>query len=153
ERFRRERQILARLVHPGIARLLDGGTATDENGAQTPYLVMEYVEGEPITRCCSARAIPDRVRLFRLVCDAVQYAHQQFIVHRDIKPTNILVTASGQPKLLDFGIAKLLTDDESAGAARTSTGMQLLTPDYASPEQVAGDRVTGASDIYSLGVL
>jgi serine/threonine protein kinase len=154
ERFLQERRILARLTHPAIARLLDGGTAIDETGRETPYLVMEYVDGEPITRHCAEHrlSIADRVALFRLVCDAVQHAHQQFIVHRDLKPTNILVTRDRQPKLLDFGIAKLLTEDVERAAASTSTGL-LLTPDYASPEQVTGGPVTAASDIYALGVL
>jgi eukaryotic-like serine/threonine-protein kinase len=155
DRFRQERQILARLTHPAIARLLDGGTAIDESGAETPYLVMEFVEGESITAYCAVHAMPltDRVKLFRLVCDAVQYAHQQLIVHRDLKPSNILVTASGQPKLLDFGIAKLLTPDTERLTARTAEGLQLLTPDYASPEHVNGDPVTATADVYSLGAL
>jgi len=155
ERFRQERQILARLTHPSIARLLDGGTALDEAGADTPFLVMEYVEGEPITTYCTNHAVgmADRIALFRLVCDAVQYAHQQLVVHRDIKPTNILVTRTGQPKLLDFGIAKLVTDEDVDRSTRTATAHLILTPDYASPEQVTGDRVTAAADIYSLGVL
>jgi eukaryotic-like serine/threonine-protein kinase len=155
DRFRQERQILARLAHPAIARLLDGGTAIDESGTETPYLVMEFVEGESITAYCAHQALSltDRVKLFRLVCDAVQYAHQQLIVHRDLKPTNILVTAVGQPKLLDFGIAKLLTEDAANLAARTSAGLQILTPEYASPEHVTGEPVTAAADVYSLGAL
>jgi serine/threonine protein kinase len=155
DRFRQERQILARLTHAGIARLLDGGTSPDEAGVATPYLVMEYVAGESVTSYCARTDLstPGRVRLFRLVCHAVEYAHEQLIVHRDLKPANILVTADGQPKLLDFGIAKLLTDPDGDLSSRTSTGMHLLTPDYASPEQVTGEPVTAASDIYSLGAL
>jgi eukaryotic-like serine/threonine-protein kinase len=149
-RFRAERQILARLEHPNIARLLDGGT-----GAQgQPYLVMELVEGRPITEYCETRALPvsERVRLFATVCDAVQYAHQNLVVHRDLKPSNILVTDDGTAKLLDFGIAKLL-DPTALTPAETRTHMRLMTPDYASPEQARGDPVTTASDVYSLGVV
>jgi tetratricopeptide (TPR) repeat protein len=152
-RFRHERQILAGLEHPNIARLLDGGA--NEQG--TPYLVMEYVAGIPLTDYCRDRqlSIENRLRLFRQVCAAVHHAHQNLIVHRDIKPGNILVTAEGMPKLLDFGIAKLL--DPSAGTPesgmQTATGMCLLTPDYASPEQVRGEAISTATDIYSLGVV
>jgi eukaryotic-like serine/threonine-protein kinase len=158
-RFRQERQILARLTHPDIARLLDGGTIRDDAGVDTPYLVLEYVEGATITAYCAARnlSIPERLALFRRIGDAVLHAHQRLIVHRDLKPSNILVTADGQPKLLDFGIAKLLIDsaDESLAEtpAPTMTGVSLLTPEYASPEQVRGEHVTVATDIYALGAL
>jgi tetratricopeptide (TPR) repeat protein/tRNA A-37 threonylcarbamoyl transferase component Bud32 len=147
-RFRMERQILANLHHPHIARLLDGGTTAD--GA--PYFVMEYVDGLPIDQYCNERDLPvgDRLRLFAQVCAAVHYAHQNLVVHRDIKPANILITADGTPKLLDFGIAKLL--DESV-ADVTATGFRAMTPEYASPEQVGGAPVTTSTDIYSLGVV
>jgi hypothetical protein len=149
-RFRDERQILATLEHPGIVRLLDGGS-TDE---RLPYLVMEHVEGAPITQWAEERGLDVRVRveLFRGVCAAVAYAHQKLVVHRDIKPSNVLVTTEGQPKLLDFGIAKLL--DPGAGReAATRTGMRLLTPEYASPEQMRGEPVSTAADVYALGAL
>jgi serine/threonine-protein kinase len=151
-RFRAERQILASLNHPNIARLLDGG-ATDDG---RPYLVMELVEGTPITEyCATARlTIEERLKLFATVGRAVGYAHRNLIVHRDLKPSNILVTGDGTVKLLDFGIAKLL--DNTAGtdlSPHTRTGMRLLTPEYASPEQIRGEPVTTASDIYQLGIL
>ncbi|MBN8730776.1 MAG: serine/threonine protein kinase [Acidobacteria bacterium] len=147
-RFRSERQILASLDHPNIARLLDGGAAP--NG--TPYVVMEYIDGTPIDQYCRARALSldDRLRLFRKICSAVHYAHQNLIVHRDIKPDNVMVTAEGEPKLLDFGIAKLL---DPAAAKQTRTRARVMTPDYASPEQVRGEAVTTATDVYGLGVL
>ncbi|HZU44854.1 MAG TPA: serine/threonine-protein kinase [Terriglobales bacterium] len=151
-RFKNERQILASLDHPNIARLLDGGTT--ESGL--PYFVMELVEGEPIDRYCNARklTIAERLELFLPVCSAVQYAHQRLIIHRDIKPGNILVTPEGLPKLLDFGIAKILTSDApSLEAAPTVTLVHVLTPGYASPEQVKGGEITTASDVYSLGVV
>jgi eukaryotic-like serine/threonine-protein kinase len=150
-RFRAERQILASLEHPNIARLVDGGTTDDG----WPYLVMEYVEGVPIDTYVQegALTVPDRLRLFMVVCEAVGHAHRHLIVHRDIKPSNILVTPDGTPKLLDFGIAKLLDADDPDLSSRTMTGMRLLTPDYASPEQVRGDAVTTATDVYALGVL
>jgi non-specific serine/threonine protein kinase/serine/threonine-protein kinase len=151
-RFRAERQILANLEHPNIARLLDGGTT--ENGL--PYVVMELVEGRPIDEYCLAHqlSIEERLRLFRTVCLAVQYAHQHLVVHRDLKPGNILVTADGTPKLLDFGIAKILdTEAQPGGVEQTISFMRMLTPEYASPEQVRGDTVTTASDVYSLGVI
>jgi eukaryotic-like serine/threonine-protein kinase len=146
-RFLQERQMLAQLNHPGIARLLDGG-ATE---AGQPYFAMEYVPGRPLLDFCAVRAFRtrDRLQLFRHVCAAVQYAHQNLVVHRDIKPANILVTDDGQPKLLDFGIAKLIEEQEQGAAPRTV--MLMLTPDYASPEQVRGDPVTTGADIYSLG--
>src|SRR4029453_5319211 len=152
QRFRHERQILAGLEHPTIARLLDGGT-TDEG---LPYFVMEYVDGQPIDEYCRTHqlSLEQRLRLFLRVCEAVQYAHQGLVVHRDLKPSNILVTAAGEPKLLDFGIAKLLrpqVGEESED--QTASVVRLLTPDFASPEQVRGDRVTTASDVYALGVV
>lgn len=151
KRFRRERQILARLEHPGIARLLDGGTTS----RGTPYFVMEYVEGKLLLDYCDemGMGIRARVELFLKVCEAVEYAHERLIVHRDLKSSNILVDAKGQPKLLDFGIAKVLEPDESGQLTLTQTGMRQFTPDYASPEQIRGDQVTTATDVYSLGVL
>jgi non-specific serine/threonine protein kinase/serine/threonine-protein kinase len=148
-RFRAERQILASLDHPNIARLLDGGTTGDG----LPYFAMEYIEGEPIDVYADAHrlSIADRIGLFLQVCGAVSYAHQHLIVHRDIKPVNILVTADGVPKLLDFGIAKVLQVDAEATA--TAAGMRMLTPEYASPEQVEGRQATTVSDVYSLGVV
>ncbi len=152
ERFRAERQILAQLTHPNIGRLIDGGSHL-----QMPYLVMEFIEGEPIDVWCRERKLSTRQRLelFRGVCAAVQHAHQRLIVHRDLKPSNILVQSDGSPKLLDFGIAKLLDDPAGPGPERTltQTGWLLMTPDYASPEQVRGETITVASDIYSLGVV
>ena len=151
-RFRSERQILAGLDHPNIARLLDGGT-TEEG---VPYLVLEFVEGEPIDRYCDARqmAVAERVQLFCAVCAAVHYAHQNLIVHRDLKPANVLVTPDGIPKLLDFGIAKLLKPELLAQAPALTTALHRpMTPEYASPEQVRGEGLTTASDVYSLGVL
>ncbi|HEY0380430.1 MAG TPA: protein kinase [Pyrinomonadaceae bacterium] len=151
-RFRNERQILASLDHPYIARLLDGGTTEDG----LPYFVMEYIEGLPIYRFCDERnlGITERLRLFRQVCDAVHYAHRHLVIHRDIKPGNILVTAEGVPKLLDFGIAKLLNPElADITIDPTATAMRLMTPEYASPEQVQGMAVTPTTDVYSLGVL
>ncbi len=151
-RFRVERQILAHLQHPGIARLLDGGMTADGQ----PYLVMEYVAGTPITTFCDTNRYPigQRLRLFRMVCAAVQFAHRNLIVHRDLKPSNILVTQSGEVKLLDFGIAKLLDPAASdVPVQRTQTEMRMLTPEYAAPEQVRGEPVTTATDVYALGVL
>ena len=151
ERFRSERQILASLDHPNIARLLDGGTTEDG----LPYLVMEYIEGVPIDRYCDEQGlgIEARVDLFRQVCAAVQSAHQSLVVHRDLKPSNILVSAEGRPHLLDFGIAKLLEGSTLASGSATMTGQRLMTPHYASPEQVEGRPITTASDVYALGVL
>jgi tetratricopeptide (TPR) repeat protein len=151
-RFRRERQILAQLDHRSIARLLDGGLHTDGR----PYFAMELVEGEPITTYCDRRSltIDARVRLFCQVCDAVQYAHGRLIVHRDLKPANIFVTTDGDLKLLDFGIAKLLTIDEAIEATKlTRTGLRPLTPAYAAPEQLRGEPVSTATDVYTLGVI
>jgi serine/threonine-protein kinase len=153
-RFRYERQILANLDHPHIARLLDGGTTEDG----LPYFVMECIEGQPITDYCEINqlSIKDRLKLFLPVCSAVQHAHRNLIVHRDLKPSNILVTTDGTPKLLDFGIAKLLhpeTTADAVTAAQTMTAMRMMTPDYASPEQVRGEPVTTVTDVYSLGVV
>lgn len=150
QRFQLERRILARLDHPRIARLLDGGTTVDG----LPFAVMELVEGEPIDSHCRHRALglEARLRLFRSVCLAVRWAHRNLVVHRDLKPSNILVSASGEPKLLDFGIAKLL-DRPPTAASLTGAHVRLLTPGYASPEQVRGELVTTASDVYSLGVV
>src|SRR6202035_3027390 len=149
-RFRAERQILANLDHPNIARLLDGGATADGR----PYVVMEYIEGRPIDQYCDDAKLPvsERLKLFRTVCSAVAYAHQRLVIHRDIKPANILVTKEGEAKLLDFGIAKIL-DPEEAGVDQTVTVMRLMTPEYASPEQVRGEAITTASDVYSLGVV
>jgi eukaryotic-like serine/threonine-protein kinase len=151
-RFRHERQILASFEHPFIARLLDGGTTEDG----VPYFVMEYVEGETLYNYCDSRelGISDRLKLFQKVCAAIQYAHDKQIIHRDIKPSNILINRHGTPKLLDFGIAKILDPDlihESLNP--TASMLRMMTPDYASPEQVQGSEVTPASDTYSLGVL
>jgi eukaryotic-like serine/threonine-protein kinase len=151
-RFRNERQILAGLEHPNIARLLDGGV-TEEG---MPFVVLEFVPGVPIDEYCIRHdlSIPDRLKLFRTVCSAVQYAHQNLVVHRDLKPGNILVTEDGVPKLLDFGIAKILDpEQEGTGENRSLTVMRIMTPDFASPEQVRGDVITTASDVYSLGVI
>ncbi|MFW6084856.1 MAG: protein kinase domain-containing protein, partial [Gemmatimonadota bacterium] len=151
-RFRTEREILSGLNHPNIARLLDGGATEDG----LPYLVMEYVEGRPITEYCDERglSVPDRLDLFVDVARAVQAAHARLVVHRDIKPSNVLVTPGGRVKLLDFGIAKLLDPAAWPGETpRTRTGRRPLTPEYASPEQVLGRSITVASDIYQLGLL
>jgi len=149
-RFHNEMQILADLNHPNIARLFDGGQTADG----VPYLVMEYVEGSPINHYCNDRNLSteQRLKLFCTVCDAVQYAHQHLVIHRDIKPGNILVTSEGLPKLVDFGIAKLLDNGKSIPDA-TATVMPFMTPQYASPEQVYGLSATTATDIYSLGVV
>lgn len=151
ERFRNERQILAGLEHPNIARLLDGGI-TEEG---LPYVVLEFVAGMPIDEYCARHDLPivDRLKLFRTVCSAVQYAHQNLVVHRDLKPGNILVTEDGIPKLVDFGIAKILHPEKETEGDRTLTVMRIMTPDFASPEQVRGDPITTASDVYSLGVI
>lgn len=151
DRFTRERDILAELTHPRIARLYDAGIA--ESGQ--PFLAIEYVEGETIAgHCDRARiGVTPRLKLFLQVLDAVQYAHANLVVHRDLKPANILVTAGGDVRLLDFGIAKLLTEGEAHETEITRIGGRVLTPDYASPEQVAGNAITTASDVYSLGVV
>jgi serine/threonine protein kinase/tetratricopeptide (TPR) repeat protein len=151
QRFRHERQILADLDHPYIARLIDG--ASTEEG--TPYFVMEYVDGLPIDRYCDTNhlSIDARLALFSQVCAAVHYAHQHLVVHRDLKANNILVTADGTPKLLDFGIAKLLDADAHSPEERTQTMMRIMTLESASPEQVRGEAVTTATDVYGLGVL
>jgi serine/threonine protein kinase/tetratricopeptide (TPR) repeat protein len=149
-RFRAERQILASLDHPNIARLVDGGSTTEG----LPYLVMEYIDGQPIDAFADERRlmVADRLRLFLQVCDAVSYAHGQGVIHRDIKPLNILVTPSGVPKLLDFGIAKVM-GEAADEVTSTVTGLRLLTPEYASPEQIEGRHATAASDVYALGVV
>jgi serine/threonine protein kinase/tetratricopeptide (TPR) repeat protein len=151
ERFLAERRVLAQLEHPGIAQLVDAGVAEDG----TPYFIMEYVDGEPITSYCDGAlyCIDDRLRLFLQVCDAVEYAHRRQVVHRDLKPANILVTPAGTAKLLDFGIAKVLDGDCAAASTLTQWGGSPLTPSYASPEQVAGKTIGVTSDVYQLGVL
>ncbi|MBV8816832.1 MAG: protein kinase, partial [Acidobacteriaceae bacterium] len=150
QRFRGERQILARLEHANIARLIDGGT---ENGL--PYLVMEYVEGIPITEYAKANANSRAVAVecFLKACSAVQYAHERQVIHRDLKPNNILIKKDGSPKLLDFGIAKMLNAEPGQSLQTTLVGVRMLTPAYASPEQLRGDQSTVASDIYSLGIV
>jgi len=151
-RFRNERQTLADLDHPNIVKLLDGGSTADGS----PFLVMDYVEGSPIDDYCDQhkRPIDERLQLFSKVCEAVQYAHQQGIIHRDLKPGNIFVTADGTPKLLDFGIAKMLNPEPSSQMLlSTQTGARCMTPAYASPEQMRRKPVTSATDIYSLGVV
>ena len=153
ERFRQERRILARLEHPGIARFLDGGVAA----GGTPFFALEVVDGEPITLYCAARraSVGERLRLFLEVCDAVDYAHRNLVVHCDLKPSNILVTAEGDANLLDFGIASVLRSDgnrdEAAAVERPMT--RALTPEYAAPEQVEGAPLTTATDVYALGVV
>ena len=161
-RFAQERRILARLRHPNIASLLDGGTTDDG----TPYVVMEFVDGVRLDRYCESRGLDeaDRVRLMLQVCEAVQHAHRNLVIHRDLKPANILVTGEGVPKLLDFGIGKLLDPEGAAtgsgtgrhpreSAPETRTGMRVLTPEYAAPEQIRGEPVTTASDVFALGVI
>jgi serine/threonine-protein kinase len=146
-RFLAERQILSRLHHPGIAQLLDGGAAPDGR----PYIVMEYVDGKSLAGHCEGSSVRQRLALFIKIASAVDYAHRNLIVHRDIKPGNILITASGEPKLLDFGIAKLL--DPGHADSETRTGLRLFTPGYAAPEQLRGDPVTTAADVYGLGAV
>ena len=152
EKFRQERQILARLSHPYIARMLDGGVSQDGE----LYLAMEYADGLPLHRYSAQHSlsIRQRIELFQSVCTAVRFAHQNLVVHRDLKPDNILVLKDGTPKLLDFGTAKLLTPvDAAAESELTRLGFHSFTPQYASPEQVLGQPISTASDIYSLGVL
>ena len=148
KRFKKERQILAKLEHPNIVRLLDGGLTRDK----TPYYVMEFIQGMPINVYCRENNLDtdQKLNLFLQVCEAVAYAHRQFIVHRDLKPSNILVTKNGKAKLLDFGIAKIL---ESETDAQTQTQNAPLTPAYSSPEQIKGETITAASDVFSLGVI
>ena len=148
-RFLRERRILAQLEHPGIARLIDGGLSEDG----LPYLVMEFVDGSGLIDAANAHALDlgTRLQLFLKICDAVAYAHRRLIVHRDLKPSNVLLTHDNQPKLLDFGIAKLL--DEVEDEHRTGTGMRVLTPSYAAPEQILGQPISTATDVYALGVI
>jgi eukaryotic-like serine/threonine-protein kinase len=154
ERLRRERRILASLEHPSIARLLDGGTTPDGR----PWIAMEYVEGTPVDRYCEEHrlGVEQRCRLMTEVCQAVAYAHRKLVIHRDLKPTNILVDRGGNPKLLDFGIAKALAPEEEGDDTETlltMEAMRLLTPEYASPEQIAGGAIGTTSDVYSLGVV
>ena len=150
-RFKTERRILARLEHPRIARLLDAGATEDGE----PFVVMEYVEGERLDRYAERNDLTtaQRLELFVQVCDAVQYAHRNLVVHRDLKPANILVTPDGEPKLLDFGIAKLMEDADDDTGEETSHTARLLTPEYASPEQLRGEPVSIATDVYSLGIV
>ncbi|MEZ5426641.1 MAG: serine/threonine-protein kinase [Pyrinomonadaceae bacterium] len=150
-RFQNERQILAALDHPNITRLLDGGATSDG----LPFLVMDFVEGRPLTKYCDQNnlSINERLRLFLQICSAVRYAHQNLIIHRDLKPSNVLVTSEGIPKLLDFGIAKLISSDGVGDDTRSQTWTRVMTPEYASPEQVQGLPITTASDVYSLGVI
>ena len=151
-RFRTERQILANLNHPNVAKLVDGGTTEDDQ----PYIAMEYVDGLPIDQYCDAQSLTlnERLRLFVKICTAVDYAHRNLIVHRDLKPSNVLVDADGEPKLLDFGIAKLLGQENNPSESQlTRFGIRPMTPEYASPEQVRGETPTVATDVYALGVL
>jgi len=150
ERFEAERRILATLEHPSIARIIDAGSTSDGR----PWFAMDFIEGRSLTEHCRATSpsVRARVELMREVCGVVQYAHSRLVVHRDLKPSNILVSADGAPHLLDFGLAKVLRDDGDDGA-RTATQQRWLTPDYASPEQVRGERVTTASDVHGLGLL
>ncbi|MDM7920711.1 MAG: serine/threonine-protein kinase, partial [Pyrinomonadaceae bacterium] len=150
-RFEQERAILASLEHPNIARLLDAG-ATDD---QVPFIAMEYVEGLPIDVFCDKYelSLSKRLDLFRTVCAAVNFAHRNLVVHRDLKPSNILVNEDGMPKLLDFGIAKVLSEEFQALGAATVTNLGVMTPSYASPEQLRNESVTTSTDIYSLGVI
>src|SRR5262245_57881739 len=160
DRFLRERQILATLDHPHIARLFDGGATEDGR----PYFVMEFVDGESITAYCRSHqlSVNEKLKLFRKVCSAVQHAHQKLVVHRDLKPSNILIVPpaggkadgkEGEPKLLDFGIAKLLAPDVRQAHTRTETALRMMTPEYSSPEQARGGAITTATDVYSLGVV
>src|SRR5262249_11709955 len=150
-RFRNERQILAGLDHPNIAHFLEGGATADDK----PYYVMEIITGQRIDDYCDGRRLPvvERLKLFLDVCAPVQYAHQRLIIHRDIKPSNILVTEDGVVKLLDFGIAKLLDPELMDRTVETRPYERLMTPEYASPEQIRGQQVTTATDVYSLGIV
>ena len=149
--FKREEHLLASLNHPNIAQLYGGGVTADG----IPFFAMEYVEGERLDQYCDERglATKERLQLFRKVCSAVTYAHQHLVIHRDLKPANIRVTPEGEPKLLDFGIAKLLDSENAPSSGQTLTLQGVMTPEYASPEQVAGGSITTASDVYSLGVV
>ena len=157
QRFRQERQILASLEHPHIARLLNGGDWVPPGGTEPqPYIVMDYVEGLPLTTFCEQErlTLAQRLRLFRTVCDALSYAHGQLVVHRDVKPGNILVTADGTPRLLDFGVSKLLNPARTCGTTTVNVaGRPAMTPDYASPEQVRREPVSTLTDVYSLGAV
>jgi serine/threonine protein kinase/Tfp pilus assembly protein PilF len=150
-RFRIERQALAQLDHPSIVRLIDGGSTEDG----LPYLIMEYVDGVRIDEYCDAHKLPitERLQLFRAVCMAVQYAHENLVIHRDLKPSNILITREGVVRLLDFGIAKVLNLQRSPDTTLTRADWRAMTPEYASPEQIRGQAITTATDVYSLGVL
>ena len=150
-RFRSERQILASLSHPNIARLLDGGVTDDA----LPYLVLEYIDGVPVDRYCQSRGLATRQRLelFVTIADAVEYAHRHSVVHRDLKPTNILVTSDGTAKLLDFGVAKLLEEGAPSARPTTRTGHRWMTPEYAAPEQIRGRPITARTDVYQLGAV
>jgi serine/threonine protein kinase len=149
-RFRHEQQILASLVHPNIARFLDGGMTADG----LAFYAMEYVEGQPLDDFVEKEnsGINERLKIFREICSAVQFAHKNFVIHRDLKPSNIIVSPEGTPKLLDFGISKILSE-ESDSTIGTATALGMMTPAYASPEQIRGERVNTATDIYSLGVI
>ena len=151
ERFRRERQILADLKHPGIASILDGGATPDGR----PYLVMEYVDGLPLTRYMDdhGMSLSNRLRLFVEVCEAVSFAHQNLVIHRDLKPANILVNRQGSPKLLDFGIASIISPESGEAMTHMNTDYLPFTPDYAAPEQIMGKRLSAACDVYALGVM
>jgi eukaryotic-like serine/threonine-protein kinase len=152
KRFLSERQILARLQHPNIAKLLDGGLTEDN----LPYFTMEYVEGEPISEYCDKNnlSVEERLKIFITVCSAIQYAHHNLVIHRDIKPSNIMIKKDGTVKLLDFGIAKVLSEDTlNEDVNLTQTGLHVMTPEYASPEQIKGKHVTTSTDIYSLGIV
>jgi serine/threonine-protein kinase len=146
-RFAHERRVLASLEHPNVARFHDAGTSEDGR----PYLVMEFIEGLPVTRWADEHrlGIGARLELFDTICTAVQFAHQRLVIHRDIKPSNILVTDRGDVKLLDFGIAKLLSNEPDTDSPLTRTGMRVLTPEYAAPEQVRGEPITTATDVYA----
>ncbi|MBK6724960.1 MAG: serine/threonine protein kinase [Acidobacteria bacterium] len=149
--FEQEREILASLEHPNIARLLDAGTSDDK----IPFIAMEYVDGLPIDEYCDSRGLDlnARLDLFRTVCSAVDFAHRNLVIHRDLKPSNVLVTNDGVPKLLDFGISKIISKEFADADAATITRMGVMTPSYASPEQLRREGVTTLSDVYSLGVV